>query len=473
MPPPSATAHLPSAHPAQRQRPKSPNRILAEAEAQWLFTPAELLNTPTIQDGMSVGEERDIRAKGVNFIVQVGIMLKLPQLTLSTAAIFFQRFLMRASLKKPRGDIPKLHHYQIAATALFLATKVEESCRKMKEMILAFCRVAQKNPNLVIDEQSKDFWRWRDCILHNEDVLLETLCFDLTVESPHRQLFEMLKYQGVEHNKRLRNAAWAFVTDGNNTQLCLLCSSRTIAVAGLWAASRYCGVPLENDAKGRPWWEAQGVRVKDVRQAIEYMVSSYEAAANKVNGVPAASGGGGTDGEKSIYVGLTTPAHHSGMEAADGWEDTTRVKDELSPVPPPSQHPNGNVERRISNASSIGEKRKREDQQPAMVNGNGEAAAAGNSNGVKVEATEGKRIKVNGAADAGMAPADRDDARVDHDVKEDEERLRVENGNKESAADLTAAEATTNGGIKDENVASSSARGGEDEGDVEEGEVEE
>ncbi|EMC92926.1 hypothetical protein BAUCODRAFT_58924, partial [Baudoinia panamericana UAMH 10762] len=279
MPPASKTDHLPSSHPAQRQRPKSPNRVLAEAEAQWLFTQAELANTPSIQDGMSVAEERDTRAKGVNFIVQVGIMLKLPQLTLSTAAIFFQRFLMRASLKKARGDIPKLHHYQIAATTLFLATKVEESCRKMKEMILAFCRVAQKNPNLVIDEQSKDFWRWRDCVLHNEDVVLETLCFDLTVESPHRQLFDMLKFHGIERNKRLRNAAWAFVTDSNNTQLCLLCSSRTIAVAGLYAACRYCDVALPDDGKGRPWWETQHVRLKDVRKAVEYLCSNYEAAA--------------------------------------------------------------------------------------------------------------------------------------------------------------------------------------------------
>jgi protein BUR2 len=122
---------------------------------------------------MTQAEEKELRAKGVNFIVQVGILLKLPQLTLSTAAIFFQRFLMRASLKSVREGIPKLHHFQSAATALFLATKVEESCRKMKEIVLACCRVAQKNPNLVIDEQSKDFWRWRDCILYNEDVLLD------------------------------------------------------------------------------------------------------------------------------------------------------------------------------------------------------------------------------------------------------------------------------------------------------------
>lgn len=247
---------------------------------------------------MTQADEQEIRVKGVNFIVQVGIMLKLPQLTLSTAAIFFQRFLMRASLRKERNGIPKLHHYQAAATALFLATKVEESCRKMKELILAFCRVAQKNPNLIIDEQSKDWWRWRDCILHNEDVLLETLCFDLTVESPHRQLFEMLKFYGVEHNKRLRNAAWSFVTDSNNTQLCLLCNSRTIALAGLYAACRYCDVALADDAKGRPWWEAQHVRLKDIRKAIEYMCHSYDPSSNKVNGLT--SSGAGSDGARSI-----------------------------------------------------------------------------------------------------------------------------------------------------------------------------
>ncbi|KAF2766399.1 cyclin-like protein [Teratosphaeria nubilosa] len=325
-PPPPATTSAPAApsHPP-RVAVKSPNRIVAETEQQWLFSDAELSNTPSIQDGMSQAEEKAIRAKGVNFIVQVGIMLKLPQLTLSTAAVFFQRFLMRASLKKERNGIPKLHHYQTAATALFLATKVEESCRKMRELILAFCRVAQKNPNLVIDEQSKDWWRWRDCILHNEDVLLEVLCFDLTVESPHKQLFEMLKWYGVEHNKRLRNAAWAFVTDSSNTMLCLLCSSRTIAVASLYAACRYHCVPLPDDAKGRPWWETQHVRLKEVRKAVEYMCANYEVASNK-----GADGSGNT----SIYAAHDKPQVENGSK-----EDVKAEPLPSSQALPPSSAP--------------------------------------------------------------------------------------------------------------------------------------
>jgi protein BUR2 len=465
MPPPSKTDHLPSSHPAHRQRPKSPNRVLAEAEAQWIFTDAELLNTPSIQDGMPAAEEKETRAKGVNFIVQVGIMLKLPQLTLSTAAIFFQRFLMRASLKKARGDIPKLHHYQIAATALFLATKVEESCRKIRELILAFCRVAQKNQNLVIDEQSKDWWRWRDCILYNEDVVMETLCFDFTVESPHRQLFEMLKYYGIEHQKKLRNAAWAFVTDAGNTQLCLLCSSRTIAVAGLYAACRYCDIALPDDSKGRPWWEMQHVRLKDIRKAVEYMTSNYEAAANKVNGVSSASGaGGGSEGERSIYVGLSTPAVAvNGDGADDGW-DSTRLRDFEQGASPFVPLPES--ERRLSNASSMGEKRKRDDA--VAVNGE---AKNGVANGVD-KATDGqqqdsKRQRLDDAKIDGV-PFVAQDVKGDHDLKHAEEVLRVENGNEHNAADAKAAEskdAVVEPPVKIDD--------GKDEGEVEEGEVEE
>jgi protein BUR2 len=61
-------------------------------------------------DGMSVEEERTLRKKGVNFILQVGMMLKLPQTTLSTAVVFFHRYLVRNSLQSKPG-YKALHHY--------------------------------------------------------------------------------------------------------------------------------------------------------------------------------------------------------------------------------------------------------------------------------------------------------------------------------------------------------------------------
>lgn len=75
---------------------------------QWLFTEAELASAPSVLDGLPAAEERCRRAKGVNFIVQAGILLKLPQLTLATASVFFHRFYMRRSMVPEKDG---LHHY--------------------------------------------------------------------------------------------------------------------------------------------------------------------------------------------------------------------------------------------------------------------------------------------------------------------------------------------------------------------------
>lgn len=112
---------------APNSRAKSPTRVLAEAEEQWIYNEEDLLHTPSIQDGMSVDKEKELRAKGINFIRQVGILLKLPELTLSTGAIFFNRYLMRNSLVD-RPDNKALHHY-VCALAPWFHTQSLTLCR--------------------------------------------------------------------------------------------------------------------------------------------------------------------------------------------------------------------------------------------------------------------------------------------------------------------------------------------------------
>jgi protein BUR2 len=332
----------------------------------------ELLRTPSICDGMSPEDERQHRYKGNHFITQVGIMLKLPQTTLSTAAVFFNRYLMRKSLiNKP--PYKALHHYvslrdkneelkaspeelqadstkQIAAISLFLATKVEEHCRKIKEIVIACCRVAQKNPNLLVDEQTKDFWRWRDTIIYNEDVLLESLCFDLTIESPYKILYDYLRYYKVHNNKRLRDSAWSFINDSNQTQLCLLFTSKTIACAALYCGAKHAEQKFEDD-RGRAWWEVQQVSLVDIRRACNYMADFYANAP-----------GGLKPGSESIYVGLRSP-----LEGDEG-EHSTRLKTEQKPSMSPVK-----MER---SGSEMSLKRERDDD-----NGNTGATANGNGNG--------------------------------------------------------------------------------------------
>jgi len=100
------------AHTLAPQASKDPETVLAETEKQWIYTEDELDRAPSCVAGMRPEEEKLLRSKGVNFIIQVGVMLKLPQTTISTASVFLNRFLMRYSLvtNKNEGYIA-LHHY--------------------------------------------------------------------------------------------------------------------------------------------------------------------------------------------------------------------------------------------------------------------------------------------------------------------------------------------------------------------------
>ena len=164
----------------------------------------------------------------------------------------------------------------MAATCLFLAYKVEECVRKMRELVVACVRVAQKDPHKTVDEQDKEYWRWRDNILQYEDLLLEAICFDLSLEPPYKTLLDLLIQFEQGDNKKLRNAAWAFVNDSCLTTLCLLFPSRTIAASALYAAAKFCDISFPDDARGRPWWEVLSLDIGSIRRACNYMASIYE-----------------------------------------------------------------------------------------------------------------------------------------------------------------------------------------------------
>lgn len=222
-------------------------------------------------EGIAPAEERMRRAKGVNFVYQAGVMLDLPQITLWVAGVFFHRFYMRCSMVQEKGGI---HHYNIAATALFLANKVEENCRKTKDIIIAVAKVAQKNARLIIDEQSKEYWRWRDSILTYEEVMLEQLTFDLMVDNPYRHLYELLGKLGIVHNKSLRQAAWAFCNDACLTAIPLLIEPRDVGISAIFFASVHTSQQIP-DVDGVPWWKHLGGDEDRCATAIEAMRQFY------------------------------------------------------------------------------------------------------------------------------------------------------------------------------------------------------
>jgi protein BUR2 len=135
-------------------------------------------------------------------------------------------------------------------------------------------KVAQKNSKLVIDEQSKEYWRWRDSILTYEEVMLEQLTFDLMVDNPYHHLFELLGRLEIVHNKHLRQAAWAFCNDAGLTAMPLLIEARDVAIAAIFFASVHTG-QLIDDLDGEPWWRILKGDEERCAKAIEVMQQFY------------------------------------------------------------------------------------------------------------------------------------------------------------------------------------------------------
>lgn len=163
----------------------------------------------------------------------------------------------------------------IAATALFLANKTEENCRKTKDLIYSVVKVAQKNPKLIVDEQSKEYWKWRDSILMHEEIMLEMLTFDLMVDNPYQRLFECLTQLNLLHNRRIRDAAWAFCCDSALTVLPLFMDAKQIAISAIFFATVSIDEKIEDGGDGEPWWRVLKGDETLTQSAISVVMDFY------------------------------------------------------------------------------------------------------------------------------------------------------------------------------------------------------
>ena len=102
--------------------------------------------TPSIIDGLAPEKERENRRQGRKFHPtsrdNAQITTNHPRHGLTLPPPFYIRH-----------PIQTFHNYSMAATCLFLAYKVEECVRKMRELVIACVRVAQKDPHKMVDEQ--------------------------------------------------------------------------------------------------------------------------------------------------------------------------------------------------------------------------------------------------------------------------------------------------------------------------------
>ncbi|KAK4799750.1 hypothetical protein SAY86_025115 [Trapa natans] len=178
---------------------------------------------------------------------------------------------------------------------MFLAGKVEETPRPLKDVILVSYEIIHKKDPAAAQriKQKEVYEQQKELILLGERVVLATLNFDLNIYHPYKPLVEAIKKFKVAQNT-LAQVAWNFVNDGLRTSLCLQFKPHHIAAGAIFLAAKFLKVKLPSDGE-KVWWQEFAVTPRQLEEVSNQMLELYEQ-----HKVPASQG---SEVERSIVGG--------------------------------------------------------------------------------------------------------------------------------------------------------------------------
>ncbi|KAL8482408.1 hypothetical protein ACS0TY_028544 [Phlomoides rotata] len=159
---------------------------------------------------------------------------------------------------------------------MFLAGKVEETPRPLKDVILVSYEIIHKKDPAAVQriKQKEIYEQQKELILLGERVVLGTLGYDLNVHHPYKPLVEAIKKFKVAQNA-LAQVAWNFVNDGLRTSLCLQFKPHHIAAGAIFLAAKFLKVKLPSDGE-KVWWQEFDVTPRQLEEVSNQMLELYE-----------------------------------------------------------------------------------------------------------------------------------------------------------------------------------------------------
>ncbi|KAL9240148.1 hypothetical protein vseg_014400 [Gypsophila vaccaria] len=243
----------------------------------WYFSRKEIEeNSPSRSDDIDLKKETYLRKSYCTFLQDLGMRLKVPQVTIATAIIFCHRFYLRQS--HARND-----RKTVATACMFLAGKVEETPRPLKDVILVSYEIIHKKDPAAFQKikQKEVFEQQKELILIGERVVLATLGFDMNVQYPYKPLVEAIKkFKVAQHT--LAQVAWNFVNDGLRTSLCLQFKPHHIAAGAIFLAAKFLRVKLPSDGE-KVWWQEFDVTPRQLEEVSNQMLELYEESRAQPN----------------------------------------------------------------------------------------------------------------------------------------------------------------------------------------------
>ncbi|WOL05099.1 cyclin-T1-3-like [Canna indica] len=264
--------------------------------ATWYSSRKEIEeNSPSRRHGIDLKKETYLRKSYCTFLQDFGMRLKVPQVTIATAVVFCHRFFLRQSHAK--ND-----RRTIATVCMFLAGKVEETPRPLKDVILVSYEIIHKKDPAAVQriKQREVYEQQKELILLGERLVLATLGFDLNVQHPYKPLVEAIKKFKIAQNA-LAQVAWNFVNDGLRTSLCLQFKPHHIAAGAIFLAAKFLKVKLPSDGE-KVWWQEFDVTPRQLEEISNQMLELYEQ--NR----PASSHGNETEASSASGANHRAPA---------------------------------------------------------------------------------------------------------------------------------------------------------------------
>lgn len=245
-----------------------------------LVPEAVLRNPPSRADDVSEHREKRLREYGVELIQRAAMLLKLPQPTFVTGAVILQRFYFRRSVAE--FDLRKT-----AMAALLLGTKIEESQRRLKDVVLVFYRLdmhdLRRRGDIVfagrvaphLDIKSRIFQEMKQQVMSIERCILTELGFalGLLLEHPHKYVLQFVNSLKVD-NERLPQLAWSYLNDSTRTTVACQYQPHAIAVASIYLAAKELRLKLP---KFPPWWQVFDVEMNEILGIAKQLLELYRS----------------------------------------------------------------------------------------------------------------------------------------------------------------------------------------------------
>ncbi|KAL9410561.1 hypothetical protein AB3S75_044351 [Citrus x aurantiifolia] len=218
--------------------------------------------SPSRKDGIDALRETHLRYSYCAFIQNLGLRLELPQTTIGTAMVLCHRFFVRRS--------HACHdRFIIAAAALFLAAKSEETPRPLNDVLRASSELYHKQNITLLSYLLPIDWfeQYRERVIEAEQMILTTLNFELNVQHPYDPLTSILNKLGLSQTV-LVNLALNLVSEGLRSSLWLQFKPNHIAAGAAYLAAKFLNWDLA--AYQNIWHEFQTTPaiLQDVAQQL-------------------------------------------------------------------------------------------------------------------------------------------------------------------------------------------------------------